>query len=52
LVGPPLRVDQAALGYPAPAPRLGSDTRAVLGEAGLSQADIDCLARDGVVVAP
>jgi crotonobetainyl-CoA:carnitine CoA-transferase CaiB-like acyl-CoA transferase len=52
LVGPPLRVDQAALGYPAPAPRLGSDTRAVLGEAGLSQADIDGLARDGVVMAP
>jgi crotonobetainyl-CoA:carnitine CoA-transferase CaiB-like acyl-CoA transferase len=52
LVGPPLRVDRAALGYPAPAPRLGSDTRAVLGEAGLSQAEIDGLARDGVVVAP
>ena len=52
LVGPPLRVDRAALGYPAPAPRLGSDTRAVLGETGLSQADIDGLARDGVVVAP
>jgi len=52
LVGPPLRVDRAALGYPAPAPRLGSDTRAVLGEAGLSQAEIDRLARDGVVVAP
>jgi crotonobetainyl-CoA:carnitine CoA-transferase CaiB-like acyl-CoA transferase len=52
LVGPPLRVDRAALGYPAPAPRLGLDTRAVLGEAGLSQADIDGLARDGVVVAP
>ena len=52
LVGPPLRVDRAALGYRAPAPRLGSDTRAVLGEAGLSQADIDGLARDGVVVAP
>jgi crotonobetainyl-CoA:carnitine CoA-transferase CaiB-like acyl-CoA transferase len=52
LVGPPLRVDRAALGYPAAAPRLGSDTRAVLGEAGLSQADIDGLARDGVVVAP
>jgi crotonobetainyl-CoA:carnitine CoA-transferase CaiB-like acyl-CoA transferase len=52
LVGPPLRVDRAALGYPAPAPRLGWDTRAVLGEAGLSQADIDGLARDGVVVAP
>ena len=52
VVGPPLRVDRAALGYPAPAPRLGSDTRAVLGETGLSQADIDGLARDGVVVAP
>jgi crotonobetainyl-CoA:carnitine CoA-transferase CaiB-like acyl-CoA transferase len=52
LVGPPLRVDRAALGYPAPAPRLGSDTRAVLGEAGLSQAEIDGLALDGVVVAP
>ena len=52
LVGPPLRVDRAALGYPAPAPRLGSDTRAVLGETGLSQADIDGLVRDGVVVAP
>jgi crotonobetainyl-CoA:carnitine CoA-transferase CaiB-like acyl-CoA transferase len=52
LVSPPLRIGQAALGYPAPAPRLGSDTRAVLCEAGLSPADIDGLARDGVVVAP
>jgi len=52
LVGPPLRIDRAALAYPAPAPRLGSDTRAVLCEAGLSGADIDRLARDGVVMAP
>jgi len=52
LVGPPLRIDRAELAYPAPAPPLGSDTRAVLCEAGLSLADIDRLARDGVVIAP
>jgi crotonobetainyl-CoA:carnitine CoA-transferase CaiB-like acyl-CoA transferase len=52
LVSPPLRIDGAELAYPAPAPPLGSDTRAVLCEAGLSLADIDRLARDGVVIAP
>jgi crotonobetainyl-CoA:carnitine CoA-transferase CaiB-like acyl-CoA transferase len=47
-----LRIDRAGLAYPAPAPALGADSRAVLAEAGLSAADIDCLVADGVVVAP
>jgi crotonobetainyl-CoA:carnitine CoA-transferase CaiB-like acyl-CoA transferase len=52
LIGPPLRIDREQLGYPAPAPVLGSDSRAVLAEAGLAAADIDRLVADGVVVAP
>ena len=52
LIGPPLRIDREKLGYPAPAPTLGSDSRAVLTEAGLAPADIDRLVADGVVVAP
>jgi crotonobetainyl-CoA:carnitine CoA-transferase CaiB-like acyl-CoA transferase len=52
LIGPPLRIDRQELGYPAPAPALGSDSRAVLAEAGLAPADIDRLIGDGVVVAP
>jgi crotonobetainyl-CoA:carnitine CoA-transferase CaiB-like acyl-CoA transferase len=52
LIGPPLRIDREQLGYPAPAPRLGSDSRAVLAETGLAPADIDRLIDQGVVVAP
>jgi len=52
LIGPPLRIDREQLDYPAPAPALGSDSRAVLTEAGLAPADIDRLVADGVVVAP
>jgi crotonobetainyl-CoA:carnitine CoA-transferase CaiB-like acyl-CoA transferase len=52
LIGPPLRIDREELGYPAPAPTLGSGSRAVLAEAGLAPADIDRLIADGVVVAP
>jgi crotonobetainyl-CoA:carnitine CoA-transferase CaiB-like acyl-CoA transferase len=51
LIGPPLRIDRTVLGYPAPAPALGSDTRAVLAEAGLRPADIDRLVADGAAVA-
>ena len=50
LIGPPLRVDQAALSYPSPAPALGSDTRAVLTESGLAPEDIDRLVEDGIAV--
>jgi crotonobetainyl-CoA:carnitine CoA-transferase CaiB-like acyl-CoA transferase len=52
LVGPPLRVDRGTLGYPRPAPLLGSDTRAVLAEAGVAEADIDDLVAAGIAVAP
>jgi crotonobetainyl-CoA:carnitine CoA-transferase CaiB-like acyl-CoA transferase len=52
LIGPPLRIDGAALAYPAPAPALGSATRAVLGEAGLAAAEIDDLVDQGIAVAP
>jgi crotonobetainyl-CoA:carnitine CoA-transferase CaiB-like acyl-CoA transferase len=50
VISPPLRVDQAALGYPSPAPALGSDTRAVLTEAGLAPDDIDRLVEAGIAV--
>lgn len=52
LVGPPLRIDHAALRYPRPAPALGADTRAVLAEAGVGPADIDDLVARGIAVAP
>jgi crotonobetainyl-CoA:carnitine CoA-transferase CaiB-like acyl-CoA transferase len=48
VVGSPLRFDGGPL--PAgPPPRLGQDTRAVLASAGLSEAEIDNLAADGVI---
>jgi crotonobetainyl-CoA:carnitine CoA-transferase CaiB-like acyl-CoA transferase len=50
LIGPPLRVDREALRYPSPAPALGSDTRAVLTEAGLTAAEIDRLVDAGIAV--
>jgi crotonobetainyl-CoA:carnitine CoA-transferase CaiB-like acyl-CoA transferase len=52
LIGPPLRIGQAALGYPRPAPVLGADTRAVLAEAGVAASDIDELVAQGIAVAP
>jgi crotonobetainyl-CoA:carnitine CoA-transferase CaiB-like acyl-CoA transferase len=52
LVGPPIRIDHEPLTYPAPAPALGSDTTAILTEAGLSQAQIGELISQGVAVAP
>jgi crotonobetainyl-CoA:carnitine CoA-transferase CaiB-like acyl-CoA transferase len=52
LVGPPLRLDRAALRYPSPAPSLGADTREVLSGAGLRPAEIDRLVADGIAVAP
>ena len=52
LIGPPLRIDRAALPYPAPAPVLGADTRAVLADAGLRPAEIDSLVSQGVAVQP
>jgi crotonobetainyl-CoA:carnitine CoA-transferase CaiB-like acyl-CoA transferase len=52
LVGPPLRIDHAALHYPRPAPALGADTRAVLAEAGIAPAGIDDLVAQGIAVAP
>jgi crotonobetainyl-CoA:carnitine CoA-transferase CaiB-like acyl-CoA transferase len=52
LIGPPLRIDNAALAYPGPAPVLGADTRELLTAAGLTAAEIDDLAADGIAVAP
>jgi len=34
------------------APRLGEDTRAILGEAGYGEADIDAMVREGTVAEP
>jgi crotonobetainyl-CoA:carnitine CoA-transferase CaiB-like acyl-CoA transferase len=52
LIGPPLRMNQAALAYPGPAPVLGADTRALLTGAGLTTVEIDELVADGIAVAP
>jgi crotonobetainyl-CoA:carnitine CoA-transferase CaiB-like acyl-CoA transferase len=52
LIGPPLRIDDAALAYPGPAPVLGAATRDVLREAGLAAADIDDLIAAGIAVTP
>lgn len=51
LVAPPLRIDRKTLGYPAPAPVLGSATREALAEVGLTSAEIDRLVADGIAVA-
>jgi crotonobetainyl-CoA:carnitine CoA-transferase CaiB-like acyl-CoA transferase len=52
LIGPPLRIDQAPLPYPMPAPVLGADTRAVLFEAGFGASEIDSLVSQGIAVEP
>jgi len=49
-VAPPLRVDQAPLGYGRAAPVLGADTAAVLGELGLSEQQIAGLVLEGTAV--
>ena len=51
-IGPPLRIDRAALPYPMPAPVLGADTRAVLLAAGFGASEIDGLVRDGIAAEP
>ncbi len=52
VVGIPVRIDRAPLAYPSPPPRLGADTRAVLVEAGLSDAEIDHLVAEQIAIAP
>jgi crotonobetainyl-CoA:carnitine CoA-transferase CaiB-like acyl-CoA transferase len=49
-VAPPLRVDQAPLGYRRAAPVLGADTAAVLSELGLSEQEIAGLVLEGTAV--
>ena len=51
LIGPPLRIGHAPLGYPSPAPALGADTIAVLADAGLAREQIDGLISQGIAVA-
>jgi len=51
LIGPPLRIGDAPLGYPCPAPALGADTIAVLADAGLAAEQIDGLISQGIAVA-
>jgi crotonobetainyl-CoA:carnitine CoA-transferase CaiB-like acyl-CoA transferase len=45
----PIRVDGAVTPIGSPAPALGEHTRAVLAEAGLSEAEIDALRAEGAV---
>ena len=52
VLGIPVRLNRAPLPYPGAAPTLGADTRGVLGEAGLTDDDIDALVRGGVAIAP
>jgi crotonobetainyl-CoA:carnitine CoA-transferase CaiB-like acyl-CoA transferase len=52
VIGPPLRIDTEELSYPAAAPGLGADSRAVLTAAGVPAAEVDRLAAAGIVVAP
>jgi crotonobetainyl-CoA:carnitine CoA-transferase CaiB-like acyl-CoA transferase len=51
LIGPPVRIDREELHYQTAAPALGADTRAVLAEAGLTDAEITELVRQNVAVA-
>jgi crotonobetainyl-CoA:carnitine CoA-transferase CaiB-like acyl-CoA transferase len=50
LISPPLRVDRASLSYPFAAPALGSDTRPVLADAGMSREAIGHLVSEGIAV--
>lgn len=52
IVSVPLRMDQAPLPYPRPAPCLGADTRPVLTTLGMDPAEVDELVQAGVAVAP
>jgi crotonobetainyl-CoA:carnitine CoA-transferase CaiB-like acyl-CoA transferase len=51
VVGPPVRMDHDVLTYPVPAPALGADTRAVLSQIGLADAEIDALVAEGAAIA-
>jgi crotonobetainyl-CoA:carnitine CoA-transferase CaiB-like acyl-CoA transferase len=51
VVAPPVRTDGEIAAFAHAAPVLGSDTRDVLAEAGLTVADIDTLVARGVAVA-
>jgi crotonobetainyl-CoA:carnitine CoA-transferase CaiB-like acyl-CoA transferase len=51
VVAPPVRTDGALAAYPAAAPVLGADTRAVLAGLGLNDAAVDALVADGVAIA-
>jgi crotonobetainyl-CoA:carnitine CoA-transferase CaiB-like acyl-CoA transferase len=50
-VAPPVRTDGEIASFPRPAPVLGADTRGVLVEAGLTNADVDALVAKGVAAA-
>jgi crotonobetainyl-CoA:carnitine CoA-transferase CaiB-like acyl-CoA transferase len=52
VVRPPLSFDDASLAHRSPAPALGADTRAILGEAGYDAATVDRLVAEGIVAAP
>ncbi len=52
VVGIPVRIDRAPLAYPSPPPTLGADTRTVLIQAGLSDAEIDRLVDAQIAIAP
>jgi crotonobetainyl-CoA:carnitine CoA-transferase CaiB-like acyl-CoA transferase len=52
VVSAPLRIDGAPLPLPSAAPAFGADTREVLLDVGLSDAEVEALVASGVAVAP
>ncbi len=51
VVSTPVRIDRAPLAYPSPPPVLGADTRDVLTEVGLDDAEIDRLVAEQIAIA-
>ena len=51
LPGPPYRASPGTFAAFRPAPRLGQDTKALLGEAGISLGEINRLANQGIIAA-
>jgi crotonobetainyl-CoA:carnitine CoA-transferase CaiB-like acyl-CoA transferase len=52
VVGPPLRIDREPLPLRSAAPNLGADTRPILRDIGLADADVDELVAAGLAIAP
>jgi len=52
MVEPPMRMSRTPPAIRRMAPLMGADSRSVLAEAGLSEAEIDALKKDGALIEP